>query len=92
MLFSDLPVGGNNDLGKVAVVKQVSPVFVFFVCFCFWLQKQNPSFTYEVIVVDDGSKDKTTEVIILNLFWGKFNQAFYFSTTPFCSAKHFQPV
>ncbi|TRY90945.1 hypothetical protein DNTS_022183, partial [Danionella cerebrum] len=24
--------------------------------------KQNPSFTYEVIVVDDGSKDKTTEV------------------------------
>lgn len=29
MLFSDLPVGGNNDLGKVAVVKQVSPVFVF---------------------------------------------------------------
>ncbi|XP_022594591.1 dolichyl-phosphate beta-glucosyltransferase [Seriola dumerili] len=25
-------------------------------------QKQNPSFTYEVIVVDDGSKDKTTEV------------------------------
>ncbi|KAM9333127.1 dolichyl-phosphate beta-glucosyltransferase [Pholidichthys leucotaenia] len=25
-------------------------------------QKQNSSFTYEVIVVDDGSKDKTTEV------------------------------
>ncbi|XP_073686063.1 dolichyl-phosphate beta-glucosyltransferase [Garra rufa] len=25
-------------------------------------QKENPSFTYEVIVVDDGSKDKTTEV------------------------------
>ncbi|TNN23360.1 Dolichyl-phosphate beta-glucosyltransferase [Liparis tanakae] len=25
-------------------------------------QKQQPSFTYEVIVVDDGSKDKTTEV------------------------------
>ncbi|KAM6907312.1 dolichyl-phosphate beta-glucosyltransferase [Xenentodon cancila] len=25
-------------------------------------QKQKPSFTYEVIVVDDGSKDKTTEV------------------------------
>lgn len=25
-------------------------------------QKQNPCFTYEVIVVDDGSKDKTTEV------------------------------
>lgn len=25
-------------------------------------QKKNPSFTYEVIVVDDGSKDKTTEV------------------------------
>lgn len=25
-------------------------------------QKQNASFTYEVIVVDDGSKDKTTEV------------------------------
>ncbi|XP_067290240.1 dolichyl-phosphate beta-glucosyltransferase [Pseudorasbora parva] len=25
-------------------------------------QKGNPSFTYEVIVVDDGSKDKTTEV------------------------------
>lgn len=30
MLFSDLPVGGNNDLGKVAVVKQVSPVFCLF--------------------------------------------------------------
>nr|NP_001038819.1 dolichyl-phosphate beta-glucosyltransferase [Danio rerio]AAI22260.1 Asparagine-linked glycosylation 5 homolog (yeast, dolichyl-phosphate beta-glucosyltransferase) [Danio rerio]AAI64125.1 Alg5 protein [Danio rerio] len=25
-------------------------------------QKENPPFTYEVIVVDDGSKDKTTEV------------------------------
>lgn len=25
-------------------------------------QKKNPSFTYEVIVVDDGSKDKTTQV------------------------------
>lgn len=25
-------------------------------------QKQNPSFSYEVIVVDDGSKDKTSEV------------------------------
>lgn len=26
------------------------------------LQKKTPSFTYELIIVDDGSKDKTTEV------------------------------
>lgn len=30
------------------------PIFIF--------KKQDPSFTYEVIVVDDGSKDQTTKV------------------------------
>lgn len=28
----------------------------------YFIQKKNPSFSYEVIIVDDGSKDKTTEV------------------------------
>lgn len=28
----------------------------------FVFKKQDPSFTYEVIVVDDGSKDETTKV------------------------------
>lgn len=44
MLFSDLPVGGNNDLGKVAVVKQVSPVFVFFCLFLFLTAETKPLF------------------------------------------------
>ena len=32
--------------------------------FIMWMyfQKSNPSFSYEVIIVDDGSKDKTTQV------------------------------
>lgn len=39
------------------------------------LQKQQPSFTYEVIVVDDGSKDKTTEVIFcVIVYLSKINQ------------------
>lgn len=36
----------------------VKPNLVFF---CF-LQKQDPAFTYEVIVVDDGSQDQTSKV------------------------------
>lgn len=35
-------------------MKCVISVFIF--------KKRDPSFTYEVIVVDDGSKDKTTKV------------------------------
>jgi len=32
----------------------------------FFFKKQKPSFTYEIIVVDDGSKDATSEVSELN--------------------------
>ena len=35
---------------------------IFFIIFYF--QKSNPSFSYEIIIVDDGSKDKTSEVCI----------------------------
>lgn len=35
---------------------------------CFWfVQKQDPMFTYEVIVVDDGSQDQTSQVSVCAL-------------------------
>ena len=33
---------------------------------CKFLQKKNPKYTYEIIVVDDGSKDKTTQVKLMH--------------------------
>ena len=33
-----------------------------------WFQKENPSFNYEIIIVDDGSKDKTTQVCKKKVF------------------------
>ena len=32
-------------------------------------QTSDPSFTYEVLIVDDGSKDITTEVLNISLFY-----------------------
>ena len=37
-------------------------MFIKCAYFHFFFQKNNPSFTYEIIVVDDGSKDSTSKV------------------------------
>ena len=36
-------------------------------CVLFTLQEEQPTFSYEVIIVNDGSKDKTTKVCAVPL-------------------------
>ena len=48
--------------------------YKFLICYnvipyLFVFQKSKPNFTYEVIVVDDGSKDKTSEVSLYGLMY-----------------------
>lgn len=39
----------------------------YYVCVLFTLQEEQPTFSYEVIIVNDGSKDKTTKVCAVPL-------------------------
>lgn len=43
---------------KIQIISVVQLIFLSNVC----VQKKNPSFSYEVVIVDDGSKDKTSKV------------------------------
>ena len=55
ILFLSLIQSIKNVFGSVNIFKLYE-----------FLQKKNPKYTYEIIVVDDGSKDKTTQVKLMH--------------------------